>query len=115
MPAAHVNLNEVPTEVERPIPQTMRGLLDWDFDWTYSPAMSDGMSEEPATVRALLNTEYGEVYVRWEDIEDHWYVATVQCPGWSDRRPEGPRSVRGVQRWLEQMDIPRSEKLWWLS
>ena len=112
MPWPHKNLANIPEEVERPIPSTMRNLYEWDaFNWTYSPAASDGVSEEPATVRAHMDTEFGDLYVRWELINDHWKVATVVCPGWSDRRPDGPGTTKGVQRWLLWKDIPQRERV----
>lgn len=103
MPVAHVNLSKIPEEVERPIPQTMRYFLDWDFSWLYYP----GEALSPPSVRAHLNTEFGPVYLRWENINDHWYVATVQVPGWSRFRPEGPKSARGAFRWLTKMQVPK--------
>lgn len=108
MPWPHPNLANIPIEVERPIPSTMRNLYEWDdFRWTFSPEMSDGISTEPASVRAHMDTEYGDVYVRWDLLDGKWKVATVVCPGWSDRRPRGPGTTKGVQRWLRWKNIPK--------
>lgn len=107
MPAAHPNLHKIPDIVERPIPQTMRNLLSWNFKWEVVPVPFT--DHERKDVQATLATDEGVIVVKWfqADDTDHWYVGKVICPNgfWpnGERRP-GPTTTKGVQRWLNSYD-----------
>lgn len=104
MPWPHPNLEKIPAEVERPIVSTMRNIYEWDFEWEYRNV------DDVESVEATLPTDEGPIGVRWELVDDHWYVSKIVCPGWSDRRPVGPGTTKGVQRWLQSREIPKTRK-----
>lgn len=108
MPVAHKNLHKIPDIVERPIPGSMRNLLDWDFTW--SESTSDTGDTD---VWARLTTDEGEVKVVWMDVGDNeWRAVSSICPPWPEENGfpsrRGPTTTRGISRWLRSYYRSRS-------